>query len=149
MARDDWRLALPLAPTTAATARLLARLYVLGPLELRDPHQALGLISSLAADADPNPNPDDVAILGIAQVRLGQHEQGLVTLQKVADAPAAQPLAQFFIAIAKWHRNLRDDARAWYGQAVTWLEQHPPVDPELRRVRDETAELLGIPRPAD
>ncbi len=88
-AREDWAQALSLAPKEPAIIRSLARLHLLGPPEHRDPHTALGLIAGSAAD--PNPNPEDLMILGIAQVRLGRYEQGLSTLEKVADSPTTRP----------------------------------------------------------
>jgi hypothetical protein len=49
----------------------------------------------------------------------------------------------FFLAMA--HRRLchQAEARRYYGQAVEWMEKNQPRNDELRRFRDEAAELLG------
>ena len=74
-------------------------MHVLGPLEHRDPGQALGLIAGLAAD--PDPAPEDLLILGIAQLRIDRFPQALEVLRKVTAVKAMQPLALYFIALAQ------------------------------------------------
>src|SRR5262249_45477336 len=52
-ARDDWQQALSLGPSLSEPANRLARLYLLGPPELRDPDRALTLLAGLAERQDP------------------------------------------------------------------------------------------------
>lgn len=55
----------------------------------------------------------------------------------------------FFLAMAHWQLNEKDKARAWYEQAVAWMDKHKPQDQELKRFRDETTALLGLTKAAD
>jgi hypothetical protein len=38
----------------------------------------------------------------------------------------------------------KDRVREWFDKAVPWMEQGEGDDAELKRVRAETAELLGL-----
>ncbi len=50
----------------------------------------------------------------------------------------------YFLAMAQWRLGQKEQARKWYDQAVRWMEKNKPQDKELRRFRDEAAELLVI-----
>jgi hypothetical protein len=50
----------------------------------------------------------------------------------------------FFAAQALWKSGKKDKARDAYDRAVAWAGAHAPADEEMRRFRDETAELLGV-----
>ena len=43
-----------------------------------------------------------------------------------------------------WRLGQQDEARRWYGQAVEWMEKEEPADEELRRLREEAAELIEL-----
>jgi hypothetical protein len=49
----------------------------------------------------------------------------------------------FFLAMAHWRLGDRDEARAWFGRAVKWMDSHKPHDSELRRLRAEAEALLA------
>lgn len=53
----------------------------------------------------------------------------------------------FFIAMAHWHLDQKQEARQWYDQAVALQETNAPADPELRRLRAQAASLLGLADP--
>jgi hypothetical protein len=50
----------------------------------------------------------------------------------------------FFLAMAHWRLDAKDESRQWFDKAVAWMEQHSPDDEELKRFRAEAAELLGV-----
>ena len=45
----------------------------------------------------------------------------------------------FFLAMAHWQLDEKDEARKWYDQGVQWMEKNKPEDEELRRFREEAA----------
>ena len=45
--------------------------------------------------------------------------------------------------MAHWQLGEKQEARRWYDQAVTWIEQNQSTDQELRRFRTEAEELIG------
>jgi len=49
----------------------------------------------------------------------------------------------FFAAVAHARLGERDKARALCEEAIAWTAEHAPGDEELRRFREEAAELLG------
>jgi hypothetical protein len=55
----------------------------------------------------------------------------------------------FFMAMAHWQRSEQAKARAWYDQAVSWMDKHNPRDEELKRFRAEATELLGLVKSED
>jgi hypothetical protein len=52
----------------------------------------------------------------------------------------------FFLAMAHWQLN--DKARAWYDQAVAWMDKNIPKNEELKRFRAEATALLGLAKAA-
>jgi hypothetical protein len=54
----------------------------------------------------------------------------------------------FFLAMAHWQLGEKDKARAWYDQAVAWMDKNRPQDAELKRFRAEAAALLGLAKEA-
>ncbi len=46
--------------------------------------------------------------------------------------------------MAHWQLGNKDEARKWYDKGVEWMVKNKPQDSELRRFRDEAAELLGV-----
>ena len=48
----------------------------------------------------------------------------------------------FFLAMAHWQLGDKRKARTWYDQARKWMEKSQPRNQELRRFREEAAELL-------
>ncbi len=102
----------------------LARLFVLGPPNLRDPRQ--GLLLAWAA-ADHKPNSSEVqTILGIALTRNSRYREALEVLAKGA-TDNRSPLGTYYSAICK-HR-LGDAAGALAdlkecGRNITRCRQH-------------------------
>ena len=50
----------------------------------------------------------------------------------------------FFLAMAHWRLGEKDKGRGWYDRAAQWVDKNKPADEELRRLRAEAAELLGL-----
>jgi tetratricopeptide (TPR) repeat protein len=50
----------------------------------------------------------------------------------------------FFLAMANWKLDQKDEAHKWYEKAAQWMENNAPQNEELRRFRAEAEELLGI-----
>jgi hypothetical protein len=61
--------------------------------------------------------------------------------------------AWLYLAMATWQKGDQEQARKWYDEAVLWMEQadveqflRDPKrqDDEMRRLRAEAAQLLGV-----
>ena len=50
----------------------------------------------------------------------------------------------FFLAMTLWQEGKPDEAKKCFEDADQWMKSNRPDKPELRRVRDEAAELLGL-----
>ena len=51
--------------------------------------------------------------------------------------------AWFFLGMAQWHLGESDEAEKSYNLACRWMATNRPDNPDLKRIRDEAAELLG------
>ena len=51
----------------------------------------------------------------------------------------------FYLAMAHWQLDQEDEAVEWYKKAADWMPTLQPMyQAELRRLRDQAAELMGI-----
>ena len=88
--------------------------------------------------------------LGAAQYRNGAWKAAIEALMKsVQLGKGGDSFAFFFLAMAHWQLDEKDKARAWYDQAVAWMDKKQPQNKELKRFRAETAALLGLAKAAD
>jgi tetratricopeptide (TPR) repeat protein len=88
--------------------------------------------------------------LGIAQYRNGDWKAAVAALNKSIQIQKGSDSSDFFfLAMAHWQLNDKDQARAWYDQAVPWMDKNRPQDGELKRFRAEAAALLGLAKAAD
>ena len=55
----------------------------------------------------------------------------------------------FFLAMSHWQLDQKEEARKWYDQAVACMDKNQPHTEDLRRLRAEAAELLGIEKKKD
>jgi serine/threonine protein kinase/tetratricopeptide (TPR) repeat protein len=84
-------------------------------------------------------------ILGVAEYRHGDWQTAVDALTKSTQVRQGGDSRDFFfLAMAHWHQNEKEKARAWYDQAVAWLDEHKPQDEELKRFRAEAEALLGV-----
>jgi WD40 repeat protein len=83
--------------------------------------------------------------LGVAQYRAGDWKETLAALQKSLKLRGGgDSFDFFFLAMAHWQLDEKEQACKWYAKAVQWMDKNKPQDEELRRFRAEAAELLGI-----
>jgi tetratricopeptide (TPR) repeat protein len=92
--------------------------------------------------------PDSWYVLGLAEYRAGHWAAAIEAFEKsaklgwVLDAQAA-----FFLAMAHWQLDHKNEARQWYDQAVGLIERPNWPTEDLPRLRAEAAKLLGLPEP--
>src|SRR5206468_92054 len=55
----------------------------------------------------------------------------------------------FFLAMAHWQLDHKDEARQCYDRAVAWMDKNAAKNEELIRFRAEAAELLGVGKKKD
>ena len=107
----------------------------------RDPSLAVELAKrSVKLNGDWN-------TLGVARYRAGDFKQAIADLEK-CESLAAQPnvgssFNYFFMAMAHHRRGDDTAARRCYEQAIKWMKEHSPQNPELIRFRAEAEALLG------
>ena len=91
--------------------------------------------------------------LGTAQYRSGNWHAAIESLEKSEQLSPGEYFGDnaFFLGMAHWQLDEKEDARKWYEQAVEWMEKKKPNDDGLKRFRAEAAELLGVEKklPAD
>jgi WD40 repeat protein/serine/threonine protein kinase/Tfp pilus assembly protein PilF len=82
--------------------------------------------------------------LGVAQYRAGQWMDAIESLEKSEQLRPGEYFSfnAFFLGLAHWQLDEKDEARKWYDQAVEWMEKNKPNDPELVRFRAEAEELV-------
>jgi CubicO group peptidase (beta-lactamase class C family)/Flp pilus assembly protein TadD len=116
-------------------------------LKIRNPHQSLQL-AKRAVEFDPN-SSDFRNTLGAAQYRVGAWQAAVVALEKATRQRRQQgsnwsPDGLFFLAMAHWRLEQKDQARQVYSQGVQQMNATQPDNRDLHRFRAEAAELLGI-----
>jgi len=83
--------------------------------------------------------------LGVAQYQGGDWKAAIAALEKSMQLrQGGDSNDWFFLAMAHWQLGAQDEARKWYDQAVEWMAKNKSQDAELKRFRDEAAELLGV-----
>ena len=84
--------------------------------------------------------------LGVARYRVGDWNEGIHALKQSNELMKGESFSfnAFFLAMAHWQLDEKDEAGKWYKQAVDWMEKNQPENEELGRFRAEAAELLGI-----
>jgi tetratricopeptide (TPR) repeat protein len=84
--------------------------------------------------------------LGVAHYRVGKWKDGIAALKKSDELIKGEMFSfnAFFLAMAHWRLDEKDEARKWYDQAAAWMEKNKPQDEELQRFREEATELLGV-----
>jgi tetratricopeptide (TPR) repeat protein len=84
--------------------------------------------------------------LGVALVRAEARKEALEVFEKSTELRnGGDAYDWFFVAIAQWHLDRREQARESYDKALAWMEANAKGDEELKRFRDEAAALLGVP----
>jgi tetratricopeptide (TPR) repeat protein len=112
----------------------------------RDAGRAVAL-ARRAVELDPDEG-DYWNTLGVAQYRAGDWPGAIRALKKAIALHGRTSYDEFFLAMSLWQRGERDAARRLYDQAVEGMKTVEPDD-ELRRIRAEAAERLGLSPGAD
>jgi tetratricopeptide (TPR) repeat protein len=50
----------------------------------------------------------------------------------------------FFLAMAQWQLDRKEEAKKYYDKAVAWMDEYRPHDEGLTRLRNEVKRVLGI-----
>ena len=87
--------------------------------------------------------------LGVAHYRAGNMEDAITAFRKSADIGIGGDSVYlcedwFFLAMANWRLDKKNEARGWYARAVALMNGKHPKDEELIRFRAEASELLGV-----
>ena len=140
-----YRKVIELDPKSAEIHNSLAWLLATSPEEkFRDPAGAVELAMK-AIELDPQQG-GYWNTLGVARYRVGDWNEGIHALKQSNELMKGESFSfnAFFLAMAHWQLDEKDEAGKWYKQAVDWMEKNQPENEELGRFRAEAAELLGI-----
>jgi serine/threonine protein kinase/Flp pilus assembly protein TadD len=135
--------ALLLDPNFASTCGDLAWLLATSPEpRLRDPERAVALAQKAVRQ---KPIAGFLTTLGVAYYRVGKWREAIKNLE-TATKLRGGPLGEgyFFLAMAHAQLGETEKAKRHYQQAVQWMQDHEPNDPQLLRFRAEAEALLGL-----
>jgi serine/threonine protein kinase/tetratricopeptide (TPR) repeat protein len=157
-ARAELTKAIDSRPDNAQYPNALAWLLVAhADPKAHDPRRAVEL-AKRALKLQPK-NGNYWNTLGAAHYRAGDWQAALEALDKSIEVTTwhdSDAYRWFFLAMAHWQLEHRDEARKAYDRAVNWMKELPnnpelnwppgkgPGTDELRRFRAEAANLLGI-----
>ena len=148
-----------LRPSDPRHLNSLAWLLATSPeIRLRDPQRAVTLARQ-AVELAPSVGTA-WNTLGVALYRAGEFERAIDALTKsMRFTGGREGSDRFFLAMAHWklvHPGGADEgpgaedrkeqeARVldWYKRAIEWMSGNDPDNPELRRLREEAADLMG------
>jgi predicted Zn-dependent protease len=86
--------------------------------------------------------------LGVAHCRMGHWKEALAAIEKsrqLENRPGPPgSFDRFFESMAYSGLGDRANARRCYDEGVQWMAQHAPNHPDLRRFRDEAAQMLRM-----
>jgi tetratricopeptide (TPR) repeat protein len=143
------RKAVELNPTLAGSHAELAWYFATAAdPNLRDTKAAVGHART-ATDSLPD-EPNYWRNLGVALLRDGDHKAAAESLEKsMTLRNGGDAFDWFFLAMAHWQLDEKEEARKRYDQAVEWMDKNRPKNEELRRFRAEAAELLELEKKTD
>ena len=133
-----------LAPQNGAAWNDLAWLLATCPdPKLRDPDRAL-TTAKKAVELAPK-EASQWKTLGLAHYRAREWASAIAALQESMKLRKGGDSALwFFLAMAHWQLDHKEEAAKWYAEAVKWMDKNAPQDEELQRFRTEAAELLKM-----
>jgi tetratricopeptide (TPR) repeat protein len=136
--------AIQLDPKNSVTYNDLAWLLATFPdAKVRDPGRAAALAQK-AVELAPT-DADSWNTLGAALYRAGEWNPAIAALEKsMSLRDGGNSFDWFFLAMAYWQLDHKEEARKWFDKAVEWMEKNQPKNEELGRFRSEAAEVLGI-----
>jgi len=140
----QYREGIRLDPNSPAALNNLAWILATGPdPKFRNPARAVQLAKK-AVELEPKQGMW-WKTLGAAQFRAGDWTATIEAMNKSMEfRKGGDAFDWFFLAMAHWKLDQKEEARKWYAQAVGWTEKNQPNSEELRRFRAEAAELLEL-----
>jgi serine/threonine protein kinase len=146
-----YTVALALQPENAAAQNDFARLLAYWPRPGVDHFEEAVDLAKKAVQAAPTA-AKYWDTLGIAHYRSGQWSEALTAFQEAMKLRnGGDSLEWLYLAMIHGRLGEKEQARKWYDQAVQWMEQNAPdnselkhLRTELKNIRAEAAELLGI-----
>jgi eukaryotic-like serine/threonine-protein kinase len=136
---------LELKPDNAPACNNLAWFLATCPdPKFRDPAKAVKLAQK-ALDMAPKEG-NHWNTLGVAHYRVGDWKAATEALEKSKELLGDTELSfnAFFLAMAHWKLDQKQEAHKWHDQAVAWMEKNKPQDEELKRFRAEAEDVLKI-----
>jgi tetratricopeptide (TPR) repeat protein len=83
--------------------------------------------------------------LGVAHYRAGDWPKAIEWLEKSQEVRnGGDSFDWYFLAMAHWQLDNKDEARKFFEQAVEWMDINAADNQELKRFRAEADELLGV-----
>ena len=83
--------------------------------------------------------------LGAAQYRACNWKAAIEALEKsMGLRKGGDSFDWFFLGMAYWKLGNKEQGRLWYDKALEWMDKNRPYNGELKHIRAEAAELLGI-----
>jgi serine/threonine protein kinase/Flp pilus assembly protein TadD len=122
----------------------------------RDTRRSIDLAKKLVEGAPKNGH--FWGILGAAYFGNGDWQEAVGALQKATQLPSSRSMASvsflvrsssssvnaFYLAMACWKAEQKEQARKWYDQAAALMVKQPLWDKETRRLQAEAAAMLEI-----
>ncbi len=83
--------------------------------------------------------------LAWAEYRAGNSKAAVTALEKVKELGSpGNSFEWFLLAMVQWELGDKEKAQQWYDKARKWMDKNDPENAELRRFREEAAQLLRI-----
>jgi eukaryotic-like serine/threonine-protein kinase len=144
-AATAYRKALAFTPDNATAINDLAWMLAASPdPKLRDPGKAVELAERAVALAPKQASSWNT--LGVARYRAGEWQTSIDALKKAEELLAEKSFSfnAFFVAMAEWQLDRKEEAHKWFDQAVAWMAKNQPQNEELLRFHAEAAALLDV-----
>jgi tetratricopeptide (TPR) repeat protein len=74
--------------------------------------------------------------------RYSEAREHLMKAVRISGQPS--PWQSFFLAMCSWRLGQKNEARSYFENGATFMDEHNLANPSLIRLRQEAAELLGI-----
>jgi tetratricopeptide (TPR) repeat protein len=83
--------------------------------------------------------------LGIVQYCAGEWKSAIESLNEANELDSGgDSFPWFFLAMCHCQLGQDEEAREWYERATSWMAEHGPEHPRLKRLREEASKLLEI-----
>jgi serine/threonine-protein kinase len=143
----EYRSATRLKPDDADYHNILAWILVLSPRRPRGEYEEALAHARKATELAPKDGDASVA-LALAEYRSAHWAESIAASERsLALRNGGDARAWFFLAMARWQKAEKDEARKWFEKAVAWTKEKDPKNSVLRQFWTEAAELLGRPGP--